>query len=154
MTEDKKENKITADLRKEKTSHKKFQALIKFDGASHTLEVEADSTAVKVKDYRKNPKKFSFGTVVAQNKNKIEFYCYPLSSLDHVQMSFHKDFSAKSANFPIDSRRLAEIRAVTRRIGYFMGLPKKRKQRYLRKKGFYANIILKEDYNAKDASPH
>lgn len=142
MTEGKKENKITVDLKKEKAPHERFQALIKFDGSPHTLEVEADNTEVKVREYKKNPKKFSFGTVVAQNKNKIEFYCYPLSSLDHVQMSFHKDFSAKSANFPIDSRRLAEIRAVTRRIGYFMGLSKERKQRYLRKKGFYANINI------------
>jgi hypothetical protein len=142
MTEDRSENKISADLKKEKTPHKKFQAQIKFDGVPHTLEIDADSTKVKVREYTKNPKKFSFGTVVAQNKNKVEFYCYPLSSLDHVQMSFHKDFSAKSANFPIDSRRLAEIRAVTRRIGYFMGLSKERKKLYLRKKGFYANINI------------
>jgi hypothetical protein len=135
-------NKITADLKKEKTAHEKFQAQFKFDGVPHTLEIEADKTELKVKEYKKNPKKFSFGYVVAQNKNKIEFYCYPLSSLDHAQMSFHKDFSAKAANFPIDSRRLAEIRAVTRRIGYFMGLSKKRKQRYLRKKGFFANINI------------
>jgi hypothetical protein len=142
MTEYKKENEITADLRKEKTAHTKFQAQIKFDGAPYTLEVEADRTEVKVREYKKNPKKFSFGAIVAQNKNKIEFYFYPLSSLNHVQMSFHKDFSAKAPNFPIDLRRLAEIRAVTRRIGYFMGLSKERKQRYLWKKGFYANIIL------------
>jgi hypothetical protein len=145
MTEDKKENEITADLKKEKTSHTKFQAQIKFDGAPHTLEVEADRTEVKVKDYRRNPKKFSFGTVVAQNKSKIEFYSYPLSSLNHVQMSFYKDFSTKAPSFPIDSRRLAEIHAVTRRISYFIGLSKERKQLYLRKKGFYANIILQEN---------
>lgn len=142
MTEDKSENKITADLRKEKTSHKKFQAQFKFDGVPHTLEIEADKTELKVRKYEKNPKKFSFGKIVAQNKNKIEFYCYPLSSLDHVQMSFHKDFSAKAPNFPIDSRRLAEIRAVTRRIGYFMSLSKERKKLYLRKKGFFANINI------------
>ena len=142
MTNNKKENRITADLKKEKTSHRKFQAQIKFDGVPHTLEIGADSTEVKVREYTKNPTKFRFGKVVAQNKNEIEFYSYPLSSLDHVQMSFHKDFSAKSASFPIDSRRLAEIRAVTRRIGYFMGLSKERKQRYLRKKGFFANINI------------
>jgi len=142
MTEGKSENKITADLRKEETAHEKFQAQIKFDGVPHTLEIGADSTEVKVREYKKNPEKFSFGTVVAQNKNKIEFYSYPLSSLNHVQMSFHKDFSAKAPNFPIDSRRLAEIRAVTRRISYFMGLSEKRKKLYLQKKGFYANINI------------
>jgi hypothetical protein len=142
MTQNEKENKITVNLKKGGTKHKKFQAQIKFDGAPHTLEIEADKTELKMKEYKRNPQKFSFGSIISQNKNKIEFYSYPLSSLNHVQMSFHKDFSAKAANFTIDSRRLAEIRAVTRRIGYFLGLSKERKQFYLRKKRFYANINI------------
>jgi hypothetical protein len=99
MTEGIKENKITTDLKKEQNAHSKFQALIKFDGAPHTLEVNANSTEVRVNDYKKNPMKFSFGTVVAQNKNKIEFYSYPLSSLNHAQMSFTRTFRLKRQIF-------------------------------------------------------
>ena len=145
-------NEITTEVRNRKKPHEKFRANFQFDSEPTELTVEADKTETKIRSLSKNPNKFSFGKIVSQNKNTLEFYMYPCphGSLDYIDLSFKKDFSSKADVFIVDKRRLAEILSFTMRIRYFMGLSRERKLKYLRNHGYFANINITKGDNADD----
>lgn len=135
-------DKITTKIREKKKTHEGFKAAIQFDSTPTELLIEAGSSGVNVRDMRRNPNKFSFEKIVARNKNSIEFYMYPLDTVNHIFLSFKKDFFAKTDVFVLDRRRIREITNLMMRINYFTSLNKKRRLEYLRKKGFSANINI------------
>lgn len=145
-------NDISTEVTRKKRPHEKFKAVFQFDSTPTELNIEANKTDVSVRPLAKNLKKYSFGKVIAQNKNSLEFYMYPYpyGSLDHIDLSLKQDFSAKKPIFFMDKRKLNEVRNVLRRIGYFLGLPRERKLEYLRKHGFSVNINIIKGDNADD----
>lgn len=146
------QNKITTEVRDKKKPHKKFKATFQFDSQPTELTIEADKTDVNVKSLSKNPNKFSFGKVVSQNKNTLEFYMYPYphGSLDHIDLSFKKDFSSKTNVFIVDRHKLDEILRFIMRIRYFMSLSTERKQKYLQNHGFFGNINITKGDDGDD----
>jgi len=138
--------KITTEIKRREKTHDRFKAIIHFEDTPAQLEIQADKTEMKVRDLTKNPNKFSFGKVVARNGNSAEFYMYPKNSLEHTFVSFKKGFTAKTGVFILDHRRLREFINIMMRIRYFLGLSKERRLKFLRKKGFPANIDITRGY--------
>ena len=145
-------NDISTEVTRKKRSHEKFKAIFQFDSTPTELNIEANKTDVNIRPLSKNLKKYSFGKIIAQNKNSLEFYMYPYpyGSLDHIDLSLKQDFSAKKPIFFMDRRKLSEVQNVLRRIGYFLGLSRERKLEYLRKHGFSVNINITKGDNADD----
>jgi hypothetical protein len=145
-------NNISTEVKRRKKPHEKFKAIIQFDSTPTELSIQANKTDVNIIPLSKSLRKYSFGKVVAQNKNSLEFYMYPYpyGSLDHIDLSLKQDFSAKKPIFFMDKRKLGEVQNVLRRIGYFLGLSRERKLEYLRKHGFSVNINITKGDNADD----
>ena len=145
-------NNISTEVTRKKKPHEKFKAVFQFDSTPTELRIEADKTDVDIRPLAKSLKKYSFGKIVAQNKNSVEFYMYPYpyGSLDHIDLSLKQDFSARKPIFFMDKRKLNEVQNVLRKISYFLGLSRERKLEYLRKHGFSVNINITRGDNADD----
>ena len=137
-----KKNEVTTNVTKKDEPHNNFKAIIQFDDTPTELRIQADKTELDVKDLTRNPNKYSFGKLISRNQNSIEFYMYPHDSMNHINLSFKKDFFAKTDVFTLDIRRIREFFNLMMRIRYFLSLNKDKRLIFLRKRGFSANINI------------
>ena len=144
MTEDKRTApEVTSQVKRSQKPHDKFRMSIQFDGLPLQLNVEAKDTHVELKELRRNPKKHSFGKVRFKD-GVLEACIYPLTTLDSILWFLRTD-SLNTSRFIADNRKTREILALITRTRYYLGLIKDKKLKYLRKKGYFANINMIKD---------
>jgi len=139
-------NKITTKTKKKKKPHKVFKQVTQFDSIPTELVTEAKSTVTTIKNISTNPYKYSFGKIRFPH-GIIEACIYldknnPQKMPNSVLWYCTKDHFAKGKGFVSDKRRTEEVRNVTRIVDYFLSLSPKRRLKYLRNKGVFANIDI------------
>ena len=124
---------------------------MELDSTPVELNVEADSTKVEIKELARNKNKYSFGKVTFPH-GVIEACIYvnpnkPQKIPNSVLWYFKKDLFAKGKGLVCGKREIKAFDNLIMKTYYFLSLTTERRLKYLRNKGFFANIDSRKDKN-------
>ena len=147
----KKDHKITTEIKRKKKPHDKFRLKMELDSTPVEVNIEADSTKAEVKKLTANPYKYSFGKVYFPH-GVVEACIYidknnPQKMPNSILWYFKKDLFAKGKGLVCGKREIKAFDNLIMKTYYFLSLTTERRLKYLRNKGFFANIDSRKDKN-------